>query len=375
MAPEEPAADPPQVLCPRVLAAPHAALDIGHGLRHVPRGARGGQGRDAPPGGGGGGHCLVARGAGPRGVQGEGRSIPEGGSIPRGGVRRMPQYLNGVNSESLEEVRSAGLEFRHDVASQTSATIASIAQASEAPAWKRAGRCAVVGSSGAALTGRGLGREIDGHDLVFRMNDAPTAGFEQDVGARTDFRVSIPEALHVGSPAERALLLMQKRGHFSRMNEIRKGVLSGTAGGAEMPTAKHEKQWFTNAPAVEKQHAFNASQVHVLSTEFMDWAHQCIAQRPGRPGLAGTMHPTTGFLSQIMALIMCDDVTAYGFARSNAGLVRAAGMRGHIKGYHYYEVSPVKKYHAAGVPPTTHDYAIEHNFRAKAQALGVMKIV
>jgi len=288
---------------------------------------------------------------------------------------QMPQYLNGVNSESLEEVRSAGLEFRHDVASQTSATIASIAQASEAPAWKRAGRCAVVGSSGAALTGRGLGREIDGHDLVFRMNDAPTAGFEQDVGARTDFRVSIPEALHVGSPAERALLLMQKRGHFSRMNEIRKGVLSGTAGGAEMPTAKHEKQWFTNAPAVEKQHAFNASQVHVLSTEFMDWAHQCIAQRPGRPGLAGTMHPTTGFLSQIMALIMCDDVTAYGFARSNAGLVRAAGMRGHIKGYHYYEVSPVKKYHAAGVPPTTHDYAIEHNFRAKAQALGVMKIV
>mmetsp|Transcript_41026 Transcript_41026/g.131186 ORF Transcript_41026/g.131186 Transcript_41026/m.131186 type:complete len:266 (-) Transcript_41026:479-1276(-) len=89
MAPEEPAADPPQVLCPRVLAAPHAALDIGHGLRHVPRGARGGQGRDAPPGGGGGGHCLVARGAGPRGVQGEGRSIPEGGSIPRGGVRRV----------------------------------------------------------------------------------------------------------------------------------------------------------------------------------------------------------------------------------------------------------------------------------------------
>mmetsp|Transcript_38982 Transcript_38982/g.92330 ORF Transcript_38982/g.92330 Transcript_38982/m.92330 type:complete len:521 (+) Transcript_38982:596-2158(+) len=48
--------------------------------------------------------------------------------------------------------------------------------------------CAVVGSSG-ELTGRGLGHEIDRHTAVIRFNDAPTRGFEVDVGSKTTLRV------------------------------------------------------------------------------------------------------------------------------------------------------------------------------------------
>ncbi|XP_070538919.1 beta-galactoside alpha-2,6-sialyltransferase 2-like [Ptychodera flava] len=49
-------------------------------------------------------------------------------------------------------------------------------------------KCAVVGSS-FHLNQSGLGEAIDNHDAVLRFNDAPTVGFEKDVGKRTTFRV------------------------------------------------------------------------------------------------------------------------------------------------------------------------------------------
>ncbi len=44
--------------------------------------------------------------------------------------------------------------------------------------------CAVVGAS-SNLSGSRLGAEIDGHDVVLRVNLAPTRGFEADVGRKT----------------------------------------------------------------------------------------------------------------------------------------------------------------------------------------------
>ncbi|KAK3242126.1 hypothetical protein CYMTET_48173 [Cymbomonas tetramitiformis] len=48
--------------------------------------------------------------------------------------------------------------------------------------------CAIVGSS-TSMKGKGAGAEIDGHTAVFRFNDAPTEGFEEDVGRKTTLRV------------------------------------------------------------------------------------------------------------------------------------------------------------------------------------------
>eukprot|EP00401_Gymnodinium_catenatum_P076425 CAMPEP_0117524326 /NCGR_PEP_ID=MMETSP0784-20121206/35188_1 /TAXON_ID=39447 /ORGANISM="" /LENGTH=597 /DNA_ID=CAMNT_0005320471 /DNA_START=77 /DNA_END=1867 /DNA_ORIENTATION=- len=48
--------------------------------------------------------------------------------------------------------------------------------------------CAVVGSSGAIL-GASYGAEIDAHDFVIRFNAAPTQGYEDHVGSRTDLRM------------------------------------------------------------------------------------------------------------------------------------------------------------------------------------------
>jgi hypothetical protein len=48
--------------------------------------------------------------------------------------------------------------------------------------------CALVGSAAALLDTRS-GPEINAHDLVARLNDAPVRGYEDHVGARTDVRV------------------------------------------------------------------------------------------------------------------------------------------------------------------------------------------
>lgn len=49
-------------------------------------------------------------------------------------------------------------------------------------------QCALVSSSGQML-GAGVGEEIDQNGCVIRMNNAPTKGYEKDVGSRTSVRV------------------------------------------------------------------------------------------------------------------------------------------------------------------------------------------
>nr|XP_023027108.1 beta-galactoside alpha-2,6-sialyltransferase 2 [Leptinotarsa decemlineata] len=53
---------------------------------------------------------------------------------------------------------------------------------------KRFNSCAIVASAG-ALKDSNLGLLIDSHDLVMRFNNAPTQGFEDDVGKKTTIRL------------------------------------------------------------------------------------------------------------------------------------------------------------------------------------------
>jgi len=52
-------------------------------------------------------------------------------------------------------------------------------------------RCALVGSS-VDMHGRGLGREIDSHDTVIRVNRVPTFAYARDFGRRTDVLFTAP---------------------------------------------------------------------------------------------------------------------------------------------------------------------------------------
>lgn len=85
--------------------------------------------------------------------------------------------------------------------------------------------CAVVSSSGQML-GSGLGAQIDGAECVLRMNQAPTVGFEEDVGQRSTLRVishtSVPLLLrnysHYFQHARDTLYVVWGQGrHMDRM--------------------------------------------------------------------------------------------------------------------------------------------------------------
>ena len=68
-------------------------------------------------------------------------------------------------------------------------------------------RCALVGNSG-SLTGKELGAAIDEHDVVIRLNQAPTKGYTPDVGKRATFRLlnSLWTGLYATVPTSAATL-------------------------------------------------------------------------------------------------------------------------------------------------------------------------
>ncbi|XP_070565901.1 alpha-N-acetylgalactosaminide alpha-2,6-sialyltransferase 1-like [Ptychodera flava] len=72
---------------------------------------------------------------------------------------------------------------------------------------RRCVRCAVVGLGG-VLNGSDMGRTIDGHDYVFRVNRALTKdGFAQDVGTRTSFYTFFPESQYTKEIQDPSVML------------------------------------------------------------------------------------------------------------------------------------------------------------------------
>jgi hypothetical protein len=149
------------------------------------------------------------------------------------------------------------------------------------------GSCAVVGSSG-GLIGSALGREIDAHNAVFRINHASVFRFERDVGSRVTFRVMTHYQWRIAMRGMRPSLL-------------RKGVL---------PILYCHNPWFGKC-----------FQDALVVQRWM------LGRRPmiTNPRLAGTVMrlaesakrrkvPTTGMVSVALALNMCDNVTVYGFS-------------------------------------------------------------
>ncbi|XP_023390471.1 CMP-N-acetylneuraminate-beta-galactosamide-alpha-2,3-sialyltransferase 4 isoform X4 [Pteropus vampyrus] len=62
-------------------------------------------------------------------------------------------------------------------------------------------RCVVVGN-GHRLRNSSLGDAINKYDMVIRLNNAPVAGYEGDVGSKTTMRLFYPESAHFNPKVE-----------------------------------------------------------------------------------------------------------------------------------------------------------------------------
>lgn len=155
-------------------------------------------------------------------------------------------------------------------------------------------RCAVVGNSG-NLRGSGYGPDVDGHNFIMRMNQAPTVGFEQDVGSRTTHHFMYPESAR-NLPANVSFVLVP----FKALDLL--WIASALSTGQIR---------FTYAP-VKSFLRVDKEKVQIYNPAFFKYIHDHWTEHHGR-------YPSTGMLVLFFALHVCDEVNVYGFGADSRG--------------------------------------------------------
>ncbi|XP_008046396.1 alpha-N-acetylgalactosaminide alpha-2,6-sialyltransferase 1 isoform X2 [Carlito syrichta] len=185
------------------------------------------------------------------------------------------------------------------------------------PGRSRCITCAVVGNGG-ILNNSHVGREIDGHDYVFRLSGAVIKGYEQDVGTRTSFYGFTAFSL------TQSLLILGNRG-FQNVplgKDIRYlHFLEGTRDYEWLEALLLNQTlvaknlfWFRKRPLEAFKEALKLDRYLLLHPDFLRY----MKNRFLRSKTLDTVHwriyrPTTGALLLLTALHLCDQVSAYGF--------------------------------------------------------------
>ena len=168
--------------------------------------------------------------------------------------------------------------------------------------------CAVVGAS-RNLIGSGYGDLIDAHDLVFRVNRAPTDPFRSDVGGRTTHHVMWPRDLDEWQYDRDAYLLMTP------------------------VTASNRDVFDRILYLVDEDFNWDPLRVRIIHPEFVKYVHENWTE--GRMA-----YPSTGFITLMIALNVCDEVDVFGFGADASG-----------RWDRYYEDVPedVSQFHPANI--------------------------
>ncbi|XP_026087284.1 CMP-N-acetylneuraminate-beta-galactosamide-alpha-2,3-sialyltransferase 1-like [Carassius auratus] len=155
--------------------------------------------------------------------------------------------------------------------------------------------CAVVGNSG-NLLGSNYGPRIDFHDFVIRINKGPTKGYEKDVGLKTTHRIMYPESAVDLDNSTHLVLFPFK------ILDI-EWLISAFS-------SKTIIQTYSKVPSTIKA---NKDKVMVLHPAFIRYVFDNWAEGHGR-------YPSTGFLTLIFALHICDEVNVFGFGATSGGI-------------------------------------------------------
>ena len=164
--------------------------------------------------------------------------------------------------------------------------------------------CAVVGSADVLRLDTPRGAEIDAHELVWRVNNAPTIGWEERVGRRTSVRV----VNHV--PIEKWLLRARNRSALAATRDgseyqsmlcapdaVEKGCVVSLAGRGHGFGAK----------LAAYRSAYPSHVLHTMTEALLLYGERCTRE------LRGTL-PSGGLYTVLLALSACAaPVSLYGF--------------------------------------------------------------
>uniref|UniRef100_A0A8B9QXV8 alpha-N-acetylneuraminyl-2,3-beta-galactosyl-1,3-N-acetylgalactosaminide6-alpha-sialyltransferase n=1 Tax=Anas platyrhynchos TaxID=8839 RepID=A0A8B9QXV8_ANAPL len=177
-------------------------------------------------------------------------------------------------------------------------------------------RCAVVSSSGQMLGSR-LGQAIDGQECVLRMNHAPTAGYEEDVGARSTVRV----VSHTSVP-----LLLRNQPYFFQQSQETVYVIWG-------PSKKmsREKGGPTYRALLKVMEMYPHLQIYTLTEEKMAYCDDVFQNETGKNSQGSFL--STGWFTMILAMELCERIRVFGMVSENY-----CREKNHTSvPYHYFE--------------------------------------
>ncbi|XP_048222849.1 alpha-N-acetylgalactosaminide alpha-2,6-sialyltransferase 1 [Perognathus longimembris pacificus] len=185
------------------------------------------------------------------------------------------------------------------------------------PGGSRCLSCAVVGNGGILNNSR-MGREIDGHDYVFRLSGALLRGYERDVGTRTSFygftAFSLTQSLlalgargfrHVPVGADvHYLHFLEGSRDYEWLDAL---LLNETLGKKTLP-------WFRRRPQEVFPEALRLDRYFLLHPDFLRYVkNRFLRSKTLDTARWRIYRPTTGALLLLTALHLCDKVSAYGF--------------------------------------------------------------
>lgn len=185
-------------------------------------------------------------------------------------------------------------------------------------------RCALVSSSGQML-GTGAGEEIDQIGCVIRMNNAPTKGYEKDVGSRTSLRV----VSHTSVP----LLVKNERYYFQQAAET-----TYVFWGPERNMRQDGKGRIYNV-LLKVARKYPNVQIYAVSREKVQDCDAVFQYETGKNRMKTGAFLSTGFFTMILALDMCDSIHVYGMIDDNY----CSRVNHSVVPYHYYEQNRINE--------------------------------
>lgn len=118
------------------------------------------------------------------------------------------------------------------------------------------------------MLGSQLGQAIDGQECVLRMNHAPTAGYEQDVGARSTIRV----VSHTSVP-----LLLRNQPYFFQQSQETLYFIWGPA-----KKMNREKVGSTYQALLKVMEKYPQLQIYTLTEEKMTYCDDVFQNETGK---------------------------------------------------------------------------------------------
>ncbi|XP_053549315.1 alpha-N-acetylgalactosaminide alpha-2,6-sialyltransferase 3 [Bombina bombina] len=180
------------------------------------------------------------------------------------------------------------------------------------------GYCAIVSNSG-QMIGQKVGHEIDQSSCIWRMNNAPTKGYTEDVGERTTIRV----VSHTSVP-----LLLRYPDYFFKEHNHTIYVIWG-------PYRNMRQDGKGTVYNILKKtiENYSSAKIYITSETRMNYCDSIFKMETGKDRVQSGSYLSTGWFTLILAMDACYGIHVYGMI--NDTYCKTDGFR--RVPYHYYE--------------------------------------